>query len=119
MYSSTTGQRVIVVRVADGGKSLLDLSIIRWAFEIKNTDGADGLYLSGGHLACLFQRLTLRIAGAQCEDILFYNRLCSMLNQFHSVNSQHSAHIGTGWVWHVSGGLEHGPPDPRPHRGEW
>jgi hypothetical protein len=26
VYSSTTGQRVIVIRVADGGKSMLDLS---------------------------------------------------------------------------------------------
>jgi hypothetical protein len=94
VYSSTTGQRVIVIRVADGGKSMLDLSSIRLAFEIKNTDGTNGLCLSGGHLSCLFQRLTHRIAGTQCEDILFYNRLCAMLNQFRSVNSQYSAHIG-------------------------
>ena len=40
--------------MADGGKIMLDLSSIRLASEIKNTDGANALYLSGRHLACLF-----------------------------------------------------------------
>ena len=53
------------------------LSSVRLSFEIKNTSNANALYLSGGHMACLFQRLTLRIAGTQCEDVLFYNRLCA------------------------------------------
>jgi hypothetical protein len=30
----------------------------------------------------LFQRLTLRIAGTQCEDILVLQLLCGTLNQF-------------------------------------
>jgi hypothetical protein len=97
IYSPTLGQRVIRINVSDGGKSLLDLSTVRLAFDIVNTEPAGGgdkkLFLPG-HLGCLFQRLTLRIAGTQCEDILFYNRLCGMLNQFRSVNSQHSAHLG-------------------------
>jgi hypothetical protein len=94
VYSPSTGQRVIRVLVSDGGKSMLDLSSVRLSFDITNTHAANALYLAGGHLGCLFQRLTLRIAGTQCEDILFYNRLCGMLNQFRSVNSQHSAHLG-------------------------
>ena len=76
---------------------MLDLSTVRLAFDIVNAEPAGGgdkkLFLPG-HLGCLFQRLTLRIAGTQCEDILFYNRLCGMLNQFRSVNSQYSAHLG-------------------------
>ena len=95
IYSPSTGQRVIRILVSDGGKSMLDLSTIRLSFDIVNTEttGDKKLFLPG-HLGCLFQRLTLRIAGTQVEDILFYNRLCGMLNQFRSVNSQYSAHIG-------------------------
>ena len=95
IYSPSTGQRVIRILVSDGGKSMLDLSTVRLSFDIVNTEttGDKNLFLPS-RLGCLFQRLTLRIAGTQCEDILFYNRLCGMLNQFRSVNSQYSAHLG-------------------------
>ena len=66
----STGRRVVRILVSDGGKSMLDLSTVRLSFDIVNneTTGDKKLFLPS-HLGCLFQRLTLRIAGTQCEDL--------------------------------------------------
>ena len=103
VYSVASGQRVLRFLISDGSKSYLDLNTIRLCFDITNTTATDGknLLLSGEHAACLFSRLTVRIAGVDVEDILYYNRYVGMLQNFRSVNSSRSSGIngvltGTG-----------------------
>ena len=88
-------QSVLRFRISDGSKSYLDLNTIRLCFDITNTTATDGknLLLSGEHAACLFSRLTVRIAGVDVEDILYYNRYVGMLQNFRSVNSSRSSGI--------------------------
>ena len=62
IYSVASGQRVIRFLISDGGKAMLDLHTLRLNFQITNTDAANPLYLTGRHPACLFSRLTIRIA---------------------------------------------------------
>jgi hypothetical protein len=76
VYSVASGQRVLRFLISDGSKSYLDLNSVRLCFDITNTNttGGKNLLLSGEHAACLFSRLTVRIAGIDVEDILYYNR---------------------------------------------
>ena len=87
IYSVGTGQRTLRFLLSDGGKSMLDCSTVRLNFQITNTDGANPLYLTGRHPACLFSRLTIRIAGTQVEDVLHYNCLLGMLQNFRTSNA--------------------------------
>jgi hypothetical protein len=94
VYSVASGQRVLRFLISDGSKSYLDLNTIRLCFDITNTSAnARNLLLSGEHAACLFSRLTVRIAGVDVEDILYYNRYVGMLQNFRSVNSSRSSGI--------------------------
>ena len=83
IYSVASGQRVLRFLISDGSKSHLDLNTIRLCFDITNTTATHGrqLKLSGEHAACLFSRLTVRIAGVDVEDILYYNRYVGMLDR--------------------------------------
>ena len=87
IYSVASGQRVVRFLISDGGKAMLDLHTLRLNFQITNTDGTNPLYLTGRHPACLFSRLTVRVAGTQVEDILYYNRLLGMLQNFRTANA--------------------------------
>ena len=73
VYSVASGQRVLRFLISDGSKSYLDLNTIRLCFDITNTNTTSGknLLLSGEHAACLFSRLTVRIAGVDVEDLLY------------------------------------------------
>ena len=103
VYSVASGQRVLRFLISDGSKSYLDLNSVRLCFDITNTNttGGKNLFLSGEHAACLFSRLTVRIAGVDVEDILYYNRYVGMLQNFRSVNGSRSSGVngvltGTG-----------------------
>ena len=71
-------QRVIRVMLSDGGNSMLDLSTVRVACTIRNT-GAQNLVLAGRHLACMFQRVTVRVKGVITDDVSYYHRLVGTL----------------------------------------
>ena len=103
VYSVASGQRVLRFLISDGPMSYLDLNSVRLCFDITNTNttGGKNLLLSGEHAACLFSRLTVRIAGVDVEDILYYNRYVGMLQNFRSVNGSRSSGVngvltGTG-----------------------
>ena len=55
-------QQVIRIALSDSGSSMLDLSTVRVAYTIRNT-GTQDLVLTGRHLACMFQRVTVRVKG--------------------------------------------------------
>ena len=95
VYSVASGQRVLRFLISDGSKSYLDLNSVRLCFDITNTNTTDGkvLKLSGEHAACLFSRLTVRIAGVDVEDILYYNRYVGLLQNFRSVNGSRSSGV--------------------------
>ena len=95
VYSVASGQRVLRFLISDGSKSYLDLNSVRLCFDITNTNATAGknLKLSGEHAACLFSRLTVRIAGVDVEDILYYNRYVGMLQNFRSVNGSRSSGV--------------------------
>jgi hypothetical protein len=59
---------------SDSGNGFLDLSTIRINLKIRNT-GAGPIRLTGGHTACIFQRLQSRIRGQLVDDVLYYGRL--------------------------------------------
>ena len=95
VYAVASGQRVLRFLISDGSKSYLDLNTIRLCFDITNANTTAGknLKLSGEHAACLFSRLTVRIAGVDVEDILYYNRYVGMLQNFRSVNGSRSSGV--------------------------
>ena len=99
-YSVATGQRTVRVVRADSGSSLLDLSAVRILLNIKNNDGTNALALTGRHLGCIFSRINARVKGVITDDVLFYNRLCGMLQSFKHANANYSdgvSQVGTGY----------------------
>ena len=71
-------QQVIRVVLSDSGSSMLELSTVRVACTIKNT-GAQSLVLTGRHLACMFQRVAVRVKGVITNDVSCYHRLVGAL----------------------------------------
>jgi hypothetical protein len=96
---SIPSQRVIRVVLSDSGSSMLDLSTVRVACTIKNT-GTRDLYLTGRHLACMFQRATVRVKGVITDDVSYYHRLVGTLMNLRPLNSLYSdgpSQLGTGF----------------------
>ena len=81
---SPASQRSVKVMFSDSGNGFLDLSTIRISLRIRNTDGTNPLRLTGGHTACIFQRLQSRIRGQLVDDVLYYGRLVGMLQKFNT-----------------------------------
>ena len=93
-------QRVIRVMLSDGGNSMLDLSTLRVACTIRNT-GAQNLVLTGRDLACMFQRVTVRVKGVIMDDVSYYHRLVGTLMNLRPLNSLYSdgpSQLGTGFA---------------------
>ena len=67
---SPASQRSVKIMFSDSGNGFLDLSTIRISLRIRNTDGDNPLRLTGGHSACIFQRLQSRIRGQLMDDVL-------------------------------------------------
>ena len=96
---SIPSQRVLRVVLSDSGSSMLDLSTVRVACTIRNT-GAEDLYLTGRHLACMFQRATVRVKGVITDDVSYYHRLVGTLMNLRPINSLYSdgvSQLGTGF----------------------
>ena len=81
---SPAAQRSVKIMFSDSGNGFLDLSTIRISLRIRNTDGTNPLRLTGGHTACIFQRLQSRIRGQLVDDVLYYGRLVGMLQKFNT-----------------------------------
>ena len=64
-YSVKSGQKTIRVLISDAGSSMLDLSTVRIACRISNTDATNPLVFTGRRWACMFMRATTRIKGVQ------------------------------------------------------
>jgi hypothetical protein len=97
---SIPAQRVIRVVLSDSGSSMLDLSTVRVACTITNTSGTQPLYLTGRHLACMFQRATVRVKGVITDDCSYYQRLVGTLMNLRPLNSLYSdgpSQLGTGF----------------------
>ena len=82
-------QRVTRVVLSDSGSSMLDLSTVRVACTIRNT-GTQDLVLTGRHLACMFQRVTVRVKGVITDDVSYYHRLVGTLMNLRRLNSLYS-----------------------------
>ena len=80
---SPTAQRSVKIMFSDSGNGFLDLSTIRISLRIRNT-GEGPIRLTGGHTACIFQRLQSRIRGQLVDDVLYYGRLVGMLQKFNT-----------------------------------
>ena len=78
---SPASQRSVKIMFSDSGNGFLDLSTIRINLRIRNTDGTNPLPLTGGHSACIFQRLQSRIRSQLVDDVLYYGRLVGMLHR--------------------------------------
>ena len=61
---SPAAQRSVKIMFSDSGNGFLDLSTIRISLRIRNTDTTKPMRLTGGHSACIFQRLQSRIRGS-------------------------------------------------------
>ena len=77
VYNPTAGQRLIRFVISDATQ-FIDLSTLRLAFTLSNTV-AQEMYVTGDPGACWFQRARIYIGGTLVEDILYYNRVASML----------------------------------------
>ena len=78
---SPAPQRSVKIMFSDSGNGFLDLSTIRISLRIRNTDETKPLRLTGGHTACIFQRLQSRIRGQLVDDVLCYGSLVGMLQR--------------------------------------
>jgi hypothetical protein len=61
---------------------------------------AADLYLTGRHLACMFQRATVRVKGVITDDVSYYHRLVGTLMNLRPLNSLYSdgaSQLGTGF----------------------
>jgi hypothetical protein len=100
---SIPAQRVIRVVLSDSGSSMLDLSTVRLQCTIRNTSPSEGgqpLYFTGRHLACMFQRATVRVKGVITDDVSYYHRLVGTLMNLRPLNSLYSdgpSQLGTGF----------------------
>ena len=77
---STTGTRLIRFVISDA-VNLLDLSTIRLAFQLTNTDASLALQPTGHVGQCWFSRVRIYVGGCLCEDILLANRVSGMLQR--------------------------------------
>ena len=87
--------------LSDSGSSMLDLSTVRVACTIRNTSTTQPLVLAGRHLACMFQRVTVRAKGVITDDVSCYHRLVGTLMNLRPLNSLHSdgpSQLGTGYL---------------------
>ena len=74
--------------IADGSSmTLMDLSSVRLAFTLKNTDAAKKITLRGDPSA-LFSRARLFVKGTLVEDIMYYGRSVNLLNLLASKNKR-------------------------------
>jgi hypothetical protein len=78
IYSST-GTRLLRFVLSDANH-LLDLSTFRLAYQLKNDDGTNGLWISGHAGMSVFQRIRVYIGGTLVEDIMYSNKIASMFD---------------------------------------
>ena len=88
--NTNPSQRAIRVVLSDSGSSMLDLSTVRVACAIKNASDSQPLVLIGRHLACMFQRVTVRVKAVITDDVSCYHRVVGMLMNLRPLNSLYS-----------------------------
>jgi hypothetical protein len=77
IYSPDTGTRLIRFVISDATQ-MIDLSTLRLAFELNNTNGGRPMRVTGHPGMCWFQRIRVYIGGTLCEDIMYNHRVSSM-----------------------------------------
>ena len=80
VHSPTSGTRLIRFVLSDA-TSLLDLSTFRLAFTLANTSADRELRPTGHPGMCRFQRAGVYVGGWLIEDVLYSNRLGTMLDK--------------------------------------
>jgi hypothetical protein len=88
---------------------MLDLSTVRVACTIRNTGALRTLVLTGRHLACMFQRVTVRVKGVITDDVSYYHRLVGTLMNLRPLNSLYSdgpSQLGTGYSDYTQSGVQ-------------
>ena len=76
---SPTGTRLLRFVISDPN-ALLDLSTFRLAYQLKNEKATDGLYITGHPGMAVFQRIRVYISGTLVEDIMYSNRIATMMD---------------------------------------
>ena len=76
---SPTGTRLLRFVISDPN-AFLNLSTFRLAYQLKNEDGTDGLYVTGHPGMALFQRIRVYLSGSLVEDIMYSNRIATMMD---------------------------------------
>ena len=79
VYNPATGQRQLRFKLTDASGGFLDLSTVRWAFDLTNLHATRDLQLTGQSLMCLCERVRIILGGQVIEDSLLHYRLVAML----------------------------------------